>query len=333
MGEVTIDPEHVWVEELAAQPGRPEWGPVPILQAQRSLLQPTLEALGDPDPVQRRRAALLLGLLGMGEAVPVLDAARRDADREVRMQVGVSLCLLGDASGLPAARAALGEAPAWVRYYALTGLWRLGDARAEAALQAARAHLSPFLQDCVDQALAQPWEVPAAGGEAIADRGHAPADREDLWGQAADALISECDWWWHAGSYDQCIRSMEASLLFDPHNVEGYGNIAWLQWSMGRHGEAVSTYHRGIAANPLSWDAADELANYYRMRKQYDLAARYYELAARLGSPAIQRRSWGHVLEALGRYDEARAAWRQVLQLDPNDPIARRQLDRLGTGP
>lgn len=332
MEERSDDARHGWVAELGERPGRPEWGPLAILEDQAALCEPAVAASRDKVTTERRRAALLLGLLGMAEGVRALETLRQDADREVRMQAGVSLCLLGEDSGLPAARVALGYAPAWLRYYAVAGLWRVGGRRAEEALQNARPHLSPFLQDCVDQALATPWEPVAEGVEVVADRAHAPADRADLWGQAADALISECDWWWHKGNYDQCIRCLEASLVFDPQNVEAYSNIGWLQWSMGRHGEAISTYRRAIAANPLSWDAADELANYYRMQKRYLLAEKYYAQAARLGSPPIQRRAWGHVLEILGRYDEARQVWQQILQLDPNDPIARRQLERLAGG-
>lgn len=329
MGGPSDELEHAWVGALGERPGRPEWGPLPVLEDQAALLQPAIVASEDGAPIERRRAGLLLGLLGMAEGVPALETLREDEDREVRMQAGVSLCMLGEASGLPAARVALGSGPTWVQYYAVAGLWRVGGPRAEEALREMGSHLPELLQEAVSQALAEPWESPTGGVEVVADRTHDPVDRDDLWGQAADALIGECDWWWHKGNYDQCIRCMETSLFFDPHNVEGYSNIAWLQWSMGRHAAAVSTYHRAIAANPLSWDAADELANYYRMQKRYLLAEKYYAQAARLGSPALQRRGWGHVLETLGRNDEARTVWQQILQLDPNDPIARRQLERL----
>lgn len=327
--ERSDDTEHAWLAELGERPGRPEWGPLPVLEDQAALLQPTIAASRDEGLTERRRAAFLLGLLGMAEGVPVLEALLKDTEREVRMQAGVSLGLLGEDSGLPAARVALGYAPVWLRYYAIVSLWRVGSRRAEEALRTARPHLTPFLQECVDQALAKPWEPVAEGVKVVSDRAHAPVERADLWGQAADALIAESDWWWHKGKYDQCIRCLEASLVFDPQNVEAYSSIGWLQWSMGRHGEAIRTYHRSIAANPQSWDAADELANYYRMQKRYALAEKYYAQAARLGSPAVQRRAWGHVLEILGRYDEARAVWQQILQLDANDPIARRQLERL----
>jgi hypothetical protein len=315
---------------LAAQPGRLAWGPLPILRGQRALLTLTRQALHYREPLVRRRGLMVLGLLELPEAVPSLVTMQGDPVREVRLQAAVSLALLGDARGLFGCREALVTGPDWLRFYAIHGLWRLGGLRATRLLDAARPQLSPFLQKCTDEALADDSRPPRVRPAAAASGGAPPQNLEGLWGYAADALIGECDWWWHKGDYEQCIRSQEVSLFFDPHNVDGYTNVAWLQWSLGRQGEAVATYHRCLRDNPTSWEAADALGTYYRQHKQLDLAAKYYALAAKLGSPPLFRRQWGHVLEALGRNDEARAAWQQILKLDPNDPIALRQLQRLG---
>lgn len=320
-------PPEAGLDDLAALPGRPAWGALPVLRGQQAYLPVARQALHSPKALERQRATFVLALLELPESRPSLRFLLHDADRAVRQLAGVALCLQGDAGGLAAARQALLTAEPWQQYYALLGLWRVGGERVAGWLRADRAALSPFLQGCLDEALRKPYRTPWA--QVVPQAVSLPENAEALWGDVADALIEETDWWWHKGNYDQSIRCQQASLFFDPQNVDAWGNIAWLQWSMGRDGEAIRTYRRCLQLNPLSWEAADQLAVYYRGHHQLEAAARYFGQAAKLGSPAIQRRQWGHVLELLGRNDEARSVWQQILQLDPNDPIAKRQLQRL----
>lgn len=320
---------YAWGAAAAQTPGLPEWAPVPVLAGERVLLPVVRACLDAPLAADRQRAALTVAFVGDPAEAPRLRPLLAAPDRLTRIIGGIALCMLGDSQGIAAARAAFGEVPEWLRFYAIAGLWRVDTPSSRAALGSLQGHETPFLDECLRRAVAaRPVPMtPASGGQ------HGlipPTSPEHAWAQVITALNAETEWWWHGGGYDECIRCAETMVFFDPTDVEVYASIGWLQWSMGRHGAAVSTYHRAIAANPGSWEAAQELGEYYRLQHRQRLAERYYRRAAELGSPAVQRRQLGHVLEALRRTDDAIAVWRDILAMDPNDPVARRQLQRLG---
>lgn len=313
------------LEAAAAMPGRAAWEPLPLLAGRTAYLPLIKRALHDQSPVTRRRALFVAGCLGNRAIVPSVKPALKHPDRLVRMQAAVALAALGRVEGAPGATVALREGPQWLRLYALQALWRLNSPAAREALRGSTDYLSPFLQARLKDALASS-PMPLVMKLLAAP---APASLYDLWLEVADTFILESDHWWHEGDYDQSIRCQQTALFFDPANVDAFTNVAWLQWSMGRHGEAVQTYRQAIAANPQSWEAAQALGGYYWGHSQREAAVEYFQLAARLGSPAIPRRTLGHALETLGRYDEARQVWQDILKLDPNDAIAKRQLERL----
>jgi tetratricopeptide (TPR) repeat protein len=77
----------------------------------------------------------------------------------------------------------------------------------------------------------------------------------------------------------------------------------WRGW--GGRGEARLAMHR----------PQDALEDLQRAADLQPKVARVQQLMAR-------------AYEALGRTDEARAAWERALQIDPSDPVARRALGR-----
>ena len=331
MASVSLAPaEHAdppRLERAAQTAGLAPWEPLPLLAGQRRWLPLVTPALKDANPVIRRRALFTLGCLQLTEGRALARTALADADRLVRLQAAVALVSLGDAHGLAGAAVALREGPSWLRLYALQGLWRMDTSTSRACLKGSAAYLTPFLGQCLKQALAQ--RPQSSRRTAPAEALPAPSSRYDLWLEICDSFILESDHWWHLGDHEQSIRCQQTAVFFDPANVEAFTNVAWLQWSAGRHGEAISTYRQALAANPQRWEAADALGRYYLGHHQTETGVQYLQAAATLGSPPIPRRSLGHALEKLGRVDEARGVWSAILEMDPNDPIALRQLARL----
>lgn len=320
--------EHSSALDLAgATPGRAAWEPLPLLAGRREWLPLLQRALTQPDPMMRRRALFVLGQLHLRHAAPLARPALRDDDSLVRMQAGITLALLGDEAGRPGAVVGLREGPLWLRLYALQALWRLDTPTARQALATSRPTITEALRPAYDAALQHRPQPLRAGRDPNA--GPAPRSLYDLWLTVADGFILESDFWWHKGDYEQCNRCHWTSLFFDATNVDAFTSIAYLQWSMGDSTGAELTYRMAIAANPNSWEAQQALGDFWIRLKFPNLALPYLQRAAKLGSPAVPRRRLGHLLERLGQPDEARQVWNDILELDPNDPIARRQLERM----
>jgi tetratricopeptide (TPR) repeat protein len=305
-----------------------EWAPFRLLEGQAQYLPAALRAAKSADALARRRGLFALGMLSLSEGIAPARANLKHQDRLVRMQAGVALALLYRAEGLPAAAAALREGPDWLRFYALYGLWRLDSPRSQEALRAARPALDGFLAETLDQAL-------QAGPRfrAMDQRCSVPDEKLSLaalWDAVSGSFVREADLWWHEGNYDQSIRCQWTALFYDPQYVELFSNIAWLQWSMDRHDEAIRTYRQAIQANPQSWEARQALGDYYWRHEQKALGAQYLQEAADLGSPPIPRRALGHAYRELGQPEKAIQVWQDILKLDPSDPIAKRELQRAG---
>ena len=325
---------HEMLQRAAEDTSRMAWGPLELVRGEHVPGEEFHGALKASSPLERSRAAFLAGSLQTEEALSAVRLLQHDTDRNVRLHAGIALCRMGRAEGLPAASAALIEAPEWLRFYAVEGIRRVGGQQAKRILTERMAGQTDFISTCMTEALATldytsaATRPPAVGAAVSTDFAYDIAAGE-LWLDAADVFIAESDWWWHRGDYDQCIRCMETALFFDPLMPEQYSNIAWLQWSMNRHAEAISTYRRGIAANPESWQARQALALYYHLHNLRQLAIPHYAAAADLGMPPVQMRGWGHALEQAGRPQEAMQVWQRILTLDPLDPIATRQIGRL----
>jgi len=303
-----------------------DWAPFRLLEGMSQYLLAAGRATREPAAATRCGGLFILGMVGLPEGLPPARRALRDADRVVRMYAAVTLALLYEPAGLPGSAVALREGPDELRFYALYGLWRLNSARSRQALRDSRPYLSGFLLPTLDQALQAPPRFRC--NNTRFNKPDEQLSRDRLWDAVSGVFVRECDLWWHEGNYDQCIRSQWTAIFFDPGYVDLYTNIAWLQWSMGRHGEAIRTYRRCVAANPQSWDAAQSLGDYYWRHGQKRVAVKYLQRAADLGSPPVQRRALGHAYRDQGEAEKAKGVWQDILEMDPNDPIARRELAR-----
>jgi len=257
---------------------------------------------------------LVLGQIGSAQALGALRAALADPDRWVRIHAGLALAQHGVPAGFPGAKAALYEGPQWLKCYAIYGLYKIGTPAARQVLKSASAQGNQFLTRILKAALDQEKVQPPQGP--VYDEPLVAHNWVELLDRAGGALVDEADAWFHNGDYDQAVRCNEAALFLQPDWVDLYGANGWLQWSMNYHGAAISTYRRGIAANPGAWEPCWELGFYYFLQKRTKKAVRYLKDAMDCGAPPMRVRSYAHALEKTGQLSEALKVWQELDKVD-----------------
>ena len=116
----------------------------------------------------------------------------------------------------------------------------------------------------------------------------------------------------------------------DPHFIFAYIFSALVVSSdMGAFDDGVEILRRGMQHNPTEWKLPFEIGFlYYVGSGNPDLAARYFELAARLpGSPEITRRFAAFVYSKAGHQDNSIRMWQEMLE-NSEEPYMRELAER-----
>ena len=322
------DVQKLWA--LAAEPYRPPWAPLPVFRGDVAGTALLHELLASPDAVSRARSAFLLGQIANPDSIKVLAERLGDPDRAVRVQSGIALACMGDARGIPVCAAALKSGPSWIRYYAAYGLWCANTPQAKDILRRAPSGRDKLVSQAVEGALSTPFTAPPpVTPQPPKTEASSKPPPDELWQEAADVLISESDWWWHQGDFEQVIRCREAALFLDPGDVKNYSGIAWLQWNRGRDNEAIRTLKRGVKAAPSDPDAHFELGFHYYRTNRYAPAEEPLRRAVELGGDHLARRAFAHCLEKLGKLRESLEQWEAIVAARPDDGAARVNLERV----
>jgi tetratricopeptide (TPR) repeat protein len=138
-------------------------------------------------------------------------------------------------------------------------------------------------------------------------------------------------------NYEWFAHIIRVVTSLDPLFIEAYRFGAFvLSWDMDRPEDAIQLLREGMQRNPVRWELPFEAAFVaYTKLKDYDRAAYYFDLAARLPDVWTVAPRMAAVASArAGNYELAREIWTQLLLTHPNEKlrdIARRQLvDLLG---
>lgn len=305
--------------------GEPQHGrvqPIDVIAGHVWAVPALVHGLQHEDAEMRARCSFLLGQIASQDAVDGLKAALDDPDRQVRIFAGIALARMGNFDGLGAARAAYYGNRWWIRYWAVDALARL-DRVPEVALN----DPDPLVRTLAAEGDRGLWGPVTP---AVAYDGPEDATVAEIIFTLGNYLIAETDWWWHAGHYEQIIRGKETVVWLDPTWLEGLTNSAYLYWSLGRDVEALATYRRAVSMHPDEWEAHFELGFYYfNAQKRFEDAIPLLGRARELGSPPTQSRMHAHALERAGYQSEALEVWRELLEEQPDDLVARRNYERL----
>ncbi len=172
---------------------------------------------------------------------------------------------------------------------------------------------------CLAAAVPVAWRV----GDVIAE-----TDRSRLGAVTFQRGVALLD----AGRHDEAGEAFRVTIAYAPKNPEAYQRLAEAEFKRGRIDEAVAAYRKLLAIYPftyfplLYWQLALIEINTGRLTE-----AREDLLQAVALDPSEWRPYYflGIVYGRLGDISSARAAWRRVLALDPENRDAYEQLRKL----
>jgi tetratricopeptide (TPR) repeat protein len=222
-------------------------------------------------------------------------------------------------------------------------------------MRTAVAVLQVLLLGCMACALAvapqQGQPVQPAQPPTLADAEKAYAEVSN---SIADLLWFRTDYYYHTGRWDDVIELIYGVIDLDPSFVEAYRSGAFIIWSKKTpqaYKEAVALYDRGIKSNPDGWEIPYDCGAWFYMshmrlaKKMTEAQAAkeaipYLRLATQnvdKGAPSQKRaqvwRAFGHTLRRAGQPKAAARAFKRVLEINPADAVALKELQKLEAQP
>ena len=119
------------------------------------------------------------------------------------------------------------------------------------------------------------------------------------------------------GNYPAAVRAYERGLAVEPGNVELLNALGFSLFQQGKSKEAIVALEKALALDPKHWKSHNNLALASIDVGELELAeAHFRDSLALKEQPAIYN-DLGVVLERQGLLDEAAAAYRKSIKLDP----------------
>jgi serine/threonine protein kinase/Flp pilus assembly protein TadD len=131
------------------------------------------------------------------------------------------------------------------------------------------------------------------------------------------------------GNLERADRDSRKALDLDPESPEAHAARGFALWQMGNHEEAQSRFEAAMRLDPMQFEARYFFARASFQRGELKKAARLFEEAASVRDDYQASFFAAQSYAALGRNEDAEAAYRRALQvaqdhleLNPDDPRA-----------
>jgi tetratricopeptide (TPR) repeat protein len=135
-----------------------------------------------------------------------------------------------------------------------------------------------------------------------------------------------------AARYAEASDAFRVAITQAPKNANAYQRFAGAEFKLGHFDNAIAAYRDLIAIYPYTF-----VSPFYWEVAMIEMSAGRYEAARDdlLTAVALEPTEWrpyfflGISYRRLGDLANARAAWQRVLTLNPNNPYAREELQKL----
>jgi tetratricopeptide (TPR) repeat protein len=128
------------------------------------------------------------------------------------------------------------------------------------------------------------------------------------------------------GNYPAAVKAYERGLAVEPDNVELLNALGFSLFQQGKSKDAVVPLEKAVAIDPKHWKSHNNLALASIDLGELEVAeAHYRDSLAIKEQPAIYN-DLGFVLEKQGLLEEAAAAYRKSIKLDPSSASAQYNL-------
>lgn len=140
----------------------------------------------------------------------------------------------------------------------------------------------------------------------------ASPENELAWSQLGNALCGR-------GSYQEAAEACLRAVALDPHSAMAHTNLGNALFGLKRHDEAIGAYRSALALAPQLADVHNNLGIVYQLLGQSEQADECFASARALNPSEDADVALGHMYYALGRLEDAEAAYRRGHDKRPHD--------------
>ncbi len=127
--------------------------------------------------------------------------------------------------------------------------------------------------------------------------------------------------------YDAAIRAAENSIALNPNFADGYNSLGVILHYVGRSEEAIPCFQRAMALDPICPGMVLHFHGqaYFQLGRYEEAAAVLKRRIFRFPDTDASRVLLAATYGQMGRFDEARAEWREALRVNPDYSLEHRR--------
>lgn len=130
-----------------------------------------------------------------------------------------------------------------------------------------------------------------------------------------------------AGHYEKALEIYSRVVQLSPSNADAHNNLGVLLLALKRYEEATSALKSALSINPMHAEAHYNIGESLALQGQKNECIPYYETTLTLKPTHIgAKKKLSFAYYTLGKLDKAAEIYRQWLEQEPDNPIARHHL-------